>query len=85
MAQAQAFVVAPHPYYPEDAYIAGYVPNTSPLTELIVQAASILIVTIVTAGGLAKWLNPRLNSADSLVLCWFVLCECRAPLLSKHK
>lgn len=85
MAQAEAFVVAPHPYYPEDVHIAGYVPNTSSLTELVVQAASILVVTIFTAGGLAKWFNPRLTVADSLVLNWFVLCECPAPLLLKNK
>lgn len=84
MAQAQAFVVAPHPYYPETAYIADYVPNTTSLTELVVQAAVILIITMVTAGGLAKWFNPRLTVADTLVLDWFVLCECRASFLVKR-
>lgn len=83
MAQGQAYVVTPHPYYPENVYIADYVPNTSSLTELLVQAASILIITIVTAGGLAKWFNPRLTVADSLVLNWFVLCECRGSSLLK--
>ncbi|CAN8096462.1 unnamed protein product [Discula destructiva] len=74
MSQIPDFVAAPHPYYPEDAYIANYVPNTSSLSELIVPPIGILSITIVTALWLAKRFNTRLKLADSLVLAWFVLC-----------
>lgn len=64
-----------HPYYPQDAHIQGYVPNTSSLGELAVQFAGLLTLTVVTAVWLATRLNPRLSLAERSVLGWFVLCQ----------
>lgn len=71
----QTFVVAPHPYYPQNVHIPGYVPNTSSLGELLVRFGGILSITVITALWLATTSNPRLARADKAVLSWFVLCE----------
>lgn len=67
--------MAPHPYYPQDAHIPGYTPNTSSLNELLVRFAGLLSITILTALWLATRLNPKLSVAEKFVLGWFVLCE----------
>lgn len=72
---AQLFVVAPHPYYPQDAHIPGYAPNTSSLNELLVRFASLLSITILTALVLASRLNPKLSVTEKFIVGWFVLCE----------
>lgn len=72
---AQVFVVSPHPYYPQDAQIPEYAPNTSSLSELLVRFGGVLSITISTALWLAARLNPRLSLADKLLLGWFVLCK----------
>lgn len=72
---AQQSALPPHPYYPENAHIPGYVPNTSSLTELLVRSGSILSITIITAVWLATRFNPRLSLADRFVLGWFVQCK----------
>ncbi|KAJ4392127.1 hypothetical protein N0V93_005749 [Gnomoniopsis smithogilvyi] len=65
---------SPHPYYPENARIPGYVPNSSSVSELIIRFGSGLSITIITAVWLATRFNPRLSRADRSVLAWFVLC-----------
>lgn len=72
---AQAFTAASHPYYPPNAQIKGYVPNTSPLGELLVRSGLILGVTVISALWLATRFNPRLSLADKCVYGWFLLCE----------
>ncbi|KAF3770513.1 Emopamil-binding protein [Cryphonectria parasitica EP155] len=71
---AQVFGIPPHPYYPQDAHIPNYVPNTSSLIELLVRLASLLSITVFTALWLATRFNPRLSLVDKTVFGWFVLC-----------
>lgn len=72
---AETFANASHPYYPKNAQILGFVPNTSSLGELLVRSGSTLSITIITAVWLAAKFNPRLSLADKLVVGWFLLCE----------
>lgn len=74
---AQAFADASHPYFPQNAQIPTYVPNTSSLGELLVRSGSILSVTIITAVWVACRFSPRLPLADKFVYGWFILCEYR--------
>lgn len=66
---------APHPYYPLDAPIHGYVANEAPLLSLLttasVGAAALLGATL----GLVSLLRPSLTRADRLAILWFVLCR----------
>lgn len=71
----QTFSIPTHPYYPQDAYIPDYVPNTSSLVELMIQFGSLLAITIFTALWFATKLNPRLTLVDKFVLGWFTLCK----------
>lgn len=74
-AMTQTFGIEPHPYYPEDAYIPGYVPNESALGELLLRSGAVLSITIITAVWLATSFNRRLSLADKFIFGWFVLCK----------
>lgn len=70
----QTFSVPGHPYFPPDADIPHYIPNASPVQELLVRFASLLGITIFTALWLATRFNPHMRSSDKFVLGWFILC-----------
>lgn len=74
MAQ-QTFAVPTHPYYPLNARIPDYVPNINTITQLSVQFASLLALTIFTALWLATRWNPRLTKGDQVITGWYVLCK----------
>ncbi len=65
-----------HPYFPQDAIIPGYAPNTTPL-PVILGAFNLLVgASVVGSVALAKWSNPSLKRADQFVVGWFALCPC---------
>lgn len=72
---AQTFSVPTHPYYPQDADIPDYVPNSGSVVELMLRFGSLLSITILTALWIATRFNPKLVLSDKLVLGWFVLCK----------
>lgn len=75
----QTFVVPTHPYYPLDAHIPDYAANVSSLTELSVQFATLLALTIATALWLATRCNPNLPAGDQFIIGWYTLCPFSLP------
>lgn len=64
-----------HPYFPQDASIPNYIPNTASL-EVILRDFGTLIVVIVTSGlYLAKYLEPDLHTNELAAIAWFLLCK----------
>ena len=63
----------PHPYYPIEAQLVGYLANEwSVLTLLAVFAggwAAILGATLA----LVTYIRPKMGNADKLAILWFVL------------
>jgi hypothetical protein len=61
-----------HPYYPTEAVIANYVPNSSP-TLLIVSAFGAMAGVAVVAAYRLTSANARF--IDRFAASWFALCE----------
>ena len=77
VANATKTVQNPHPFYPLEANIVGYLANQySTLTLLGIFAAGCLSI-LGTAHLLVGRLNPRLPKGDKAVLLWFILCGSR--------
>lgn len=81
---AQIFSTSSHPYYPQDANIPGYLPNTSSLSDLSYRFAGLLGLTVLTAVLLATSLNPKLSRTEKSILGWFVLCTSLPKPSSSH-
>jgi hypothetical protein len=65
-----------HPYFPQDAIIPGYAPNSSPLLAILGAFGGIVGAFVLGCVTLAKWYSPGLKRADQLTVAWFALCEC---------
>lgn len=63
-----------HPYYPVDAYIAGYSPNEASVLTLLTAASGGSVVLLGTTLALTSYAKPSLSMADRLAILWFVLC-----------
>lgn len=63
----------PHPYYPVEAEIVGYLANTYTVPFLLATFAGICAVLFLVTGIVAKKINPRLSNVDVLTVMWFVL------------
>ncbi|KAF5668490.1 emopamil-binding (phenylalkylamine Ca2+ antagonist binding) [Fusarium circinatum] len=63
-----------HPYFPVDAVIPGYLPNSTPVAELIVAFGAIIGAVI----GLTLWQTTRtakpVRPIDKFAAAWFALC-----------
>ncbi|KAF5706167.1 emopamil-binding (phenylalkylamine Ca2+ antagonist binding) [Fusarium mundagurra] len=63
-----------HPYFPVDAVIPGYLPNSTPVTELIVTfgaiVGSVIALTLWQTTRTAKPVRP----IDKFAAAWFALC-----------
>ncbi|KAJ5819133.1 hypothetical protein N7474_004724 [Penicillium riverlandense] len=62
-----------HPYYPLDAAIEGYVPNTTPVLELLISAGGACLILLSTTFALISYVRPTLRMADRIAILWFVL------------
>ncbi|KAJ9165530.1 EBP-domain-containing protein [Coniochaeta hoffmannii] len=63
-----------HPYFPQDAIIPDYEPNTSSL-EVVIRSFVGLVLAFVAAGlYLGKRANPRLGMDELGAMAWFLLC-----------
>ena len=64
-----------HPYFPMDAVIPGYLPNTTGVFELIATFGAIVSAVI----GLAVWQTTRtrkpVRPIDQFAVGWFALCK----------
>lgn len=74
-----------HPYFPVDAVIPGYLPNSTPVAELIVTFGSIVGAVI----GLTLWQTTRtakpVRPIDKFAAAWFALCRSSHALVQKKK
>jgi cholestenol delta-isomerase len=66
-----------HPYFPQDAIIPGYAPNTTPLLNILAAFGGIIGVFVLGSVTLATWYSPALKRADQLTVAWFALCAFR--------
>ena len=77
IANATKVVQNPHPFYPLEANIVGYLANQySTLTLLGIFAAGCVGI-LGTAHLLVGKLNPRLPKGEKAAILWFILCELR--------
>jgi cholestenol delta-isomerase len=65
-----------HPYFPQDAIIPGYAPNSSPLLAILGAFGGIVGTFVLGCVTLARWYSSGLKRADQLTVAWFALCEC---------
>ncbi|KAK3906655.1 Emopamil-binding protein [Staphylotrichum tortipilum] len=63
-----------HPYFPADAVIPGYAPNTTPLPVILVVFGGLIGAFVLACVGLARRFNPGLKRAEQLTIAWFALC-----------
>ncbi|KAL2164401.1 hypothetical protein VTH06DRAFT_3617 [Thermothelomyces fergusii] len=63
-----------HPYFPQDAAIPGYVPNSTPLPAILGSFGLIIGASVSACVALARWHNPALKRWDQLAVAWFALC-----------
>jgi cholestenol Delta-isomerase len=74
-----------HPYFPPDADIPHYIPNATPVYELVAKFASLLGTTIFTTLWLATRCNPHMRSSEKFIFGWFVLCKSFVPFVLAHR
>ncbi|KAL2201206.1 Emopamil-binding protein [Corynascus similis CBS 632.67] len=67
-------VVQSHPYFPQDAVVPGYTPNSSPLPVILGTFGLLIGVFLSTCVALAKRHSPAIKRADQLTVAWFALC-----------
>ncbi|KAK4239769.1 Emopamil-binding protein [Achaetomium macrosporum] len=63
-----------HPYFPRDAIIPGYVPNSTALPFILGAFGAIVGIFVLACITLAKRYSPTLRRADQLTIGWFALC-----------
>ncbi|KAL4956804.1 Emopamil-binding protein [Aspergillus filifer] len=62
-----------HPYYPLDARIIDYAPNSKSVLSLLSTASLGSTVLLGTTLMLSTWARPSLKTADRIAVLWFVL------------
>ena len=73
-----------HPYFPQDAVIPGYTPNTMSIPVILGAFNAFAGTSVVGSVALAKWSNPSLKRADLFVVGWFALCQCGPLRFPSH-
>ncbi|XP_060080988.1 3-beta-hydroxysteroid-Delta(8),Delta(7)-isomerase-like [Ylistrum balloti] len=74
MLKKQSKPVIPHPFFPRNASIPHYVPNTTSIEELLGIFFGLLFVALVGTWLLTSRKTLRFGVGDRLILCWFVGC-----------
>ncbi len=83
ISNATKLVQPPHPFYPLEANIVGYLANQySTITLLGIFAAGCTAILGMTHLLVGKT-NPRLPSGEKAVILWFILCELGWPWLRR--
>lgn len=65
----------PHPFYPLEANIVGYLANEISVLQLLGLFAAGCAVILGFTLVLVRAHNPRLPSSEKAIILWFVLCE----------
>ncbi|OIW33290.1 EBP-domain-containing protein [Coniochaeta ligniaria NRRL 30616] len=63
-----------HPYFPKDALIPNYMPNTASLEVILRGFAGLIVVFIASGLYVAKRINPALQIDELAAVAWFLLC-----------
>ena len=72
------FPQPPHPFYPLEANIVGYLANQWSVPTLLGIFAGGWVVILGTTLLLVRSHNPRLPSIEKAAILWFVLSESRS-------
>ncbi len=67
---------APHPFYPVEANIVGYLANEWSVVTLLGIFASGWVVILGITLALVRRHNPALPSTEKASILWFVLSKC---------
>lgn len=67
----------PHPFYPIEANIVGYLVNEASVAQLLGAFAAGCVVILGTTLALIRSHNPNLPSGDKATILWFVLSASR--------
>lgn len=65
----------PHPFYPLEANIVGYLVNEASVPKLLGGFAAGCIVILGVTLALVRGHNPKLPSGEKAAILWFVLCK----------
>lgn len=65
----------PHPFYPLEANIVGYLANEFSVLQLLGLFAAGCTVILSLTLVLVRAHNPRLPSSEKATILWFVLCK----------
>ena len=75
---ASAIPLPPHPFYPPELNLAGYLANDWNVPTLIAVFAACWVIVLGVTDFIAGKLNPSLRGWDRALVLWFVLCEFRS-------
>lgn len=65
----------PHPYYPPEAELIGYLENEYSVLKLLVYFAAGCVGILGSTLAIVTRIRPSMNRADQLAILWFVLCK----------
>ena len=65
----------PHPFYPLEANIVGYIVNDVSVPILLGSFAVGCVAILATTNTVARTFNPKLTLGQITTISWFVLCE----------
>ena len=68
-------VLPPHPFYPIEANIVGYLANELSVLSLLGVFGSGCVVILGLTLALVMRQNPTLPSREKAIVLWFVLCK----------
>lgn len=63
-----------HPYWPLDANLTDYVPNTMSVSALLGSFALATLVVISLTSTVLQRHSSRLSRQDKILTAWFVFC-----------
>lgn len=75
----------PHPYYPIDVEIIGYLANEYSVLTLLACFAAGCAGILGTALAIVTHVRPSISTADKLAVLWFVLSKCHSSILVCRK
>lgn len=64
----------PHPFYPIEAEIVGYLANDLSVPALLGFFAAGWVVILSVTLAVVKRFNPNIPSREKAVIMWFILC-----------
>ena len=76
MSASSKIPIPPHPFYPPEINLVGYLANDLNVPTLLSYFALGCAAILGTTHLIVGRVNPRLGSADRGLVLWFVLCKC---------